>query len=89
MQSTHLLDDAGWSRLIQDAAYYFDDLALKRGFQYYKQKRVSGLTAVPPGLVTAFVDGTERYSVEIVLGAIRSAAAAALSLGRASIWRLF
>ncbi|MFD1773834.1 SWIM zinc finger family protein [Paenibacillus rhizophilus] len=70
MQSTHLLDDAGWGRLIQDAAYYFDDLALKRGFQYYKQKRVSGLAAVPPGLVTAFVDGTERYNVEIILRAI-------------------
>ncbi|NGM84992.1 hypothetical protein G5B47_21560 [Paenibacillus sp. 7124] len=70
MESRHILDDAGWGRLIQDAAYYFDDLALKRGFQYYKQKRVIGLKAVPPGLVTAFVDGTERYSVEIVLGAI-------------------
>ncbi|WP_052409894.1 SWIM zinc finger family protein [Paenibacillus durus] len=70
MPSIPALDDAGWARLIQDTAYYFDDLTLKRGFQYYKQNRVSGLTAASPGLVTAFVDGKERYSVEIILGAL-------------------
>ncbi|MNM25243.1 hypothetical protein D3C81_356860 [compost metagenome] len=69
MQSTPVLDDAGWSRLIQDAAYYFDDLTLKRGFQYYKQGRVSSLQSPSAGLLTAFVDGSERYSVEMVLGA--------------------
>ncbi|QWU16498.1 SWIM zinc finger [Paenibacillus sophorae] len=70
MPSIPALDDAGWARLIQDTAYYFDDLTLKKGFQYYKQNRVIGLTAGSPGLVTAFVDGKERYSVEIVLGAL-------------------
>ncbi|WP_025695613.1 SWIM zinc finger family protein, partial [Paenibacillus durus] len=70
MPSIHALDDAGWARLIQDTAYYFDDLTLKRGFQYYKQQRVSELTAGSPGLVTAFVDGKDRYSVEIILGAL-------------------
>ncbi|WP_025698143.1 hypothetical protein, partial [Paenibacillus forsythiae] len=70
MPSIPALDDAGWAKLVQDMAYYFDDLTLKRGFQYYKQRRVSGLTAPSPGLVSAFVDGTKRYSVEIVLGAL-------------------
>uniref|UniRef100_UPI00046E9898 SWIM zinc finger family protein n=1 Tax=Paenibacillus zanthoxyli TaxID=369399 RepID=UPI00046E9898 len=70
MPSIHALDDAGWARLIQDTAYYFDDLTLKRGFQYYKQQRVSELTAGSPGLVTAFVDGKDRYNVEIILGAL-------------------
>ncbi|MBY9080161.1 hypothetical protein KIH86_26615 [Paenibacillus sp. HN-1] len=69
MQSTPVLDDAGWNRLIQDAAYYFDDLTLKRGFQYYKQGRVSSLQSPSAGLLTAFVDGSERYSIEMVLGA--------------------
>lgn len=38
MQPTYAMDDTQWSKLIQNVAYYFDDLTLKRGFQYYKTK---------------------------------------------------
>lgn len=31
MQPTYPMDDTQWSKLIQNVAYYFDDLTLKRG----------------------------------------------------------
>lgn len=67
MQPTYLMDDTQWSKLIQNVAYYFDDLTLKRGFQYYKQKRVQPFTMPEPRRINALVEGREDYRVTIDL----------------------
>ncbi|MDQ0196517.1 SWIM zinc finger family protein [Paenibacillus wynnii] len=64
---TYAIDDAQWSILIQNAAYYFDDLTLKRGFQYYKQGRVLQFSMTNPPEMEAIVEGREEYAVEINL----------------------
>ncbi|KGE19737.1 hypothetical protein PWYN_10600 [Paenibacillus wynnii] len=64
---TYAIDDAQWSILIQNAAYYFDDLTLKRGFQYYKQGRVLQFSMINPPEMEAVVEGREEYAVEINL----------------------
>jgi hypothetical protein len=68
MQSTiDAMDDAQWDKLIQDVAYLFDDLTLKRGFQYYKQKRVRPFTLTESRKIITLVEGMEDYSVVIEL----------------------
>lgn len=67
MQPTHAMDDSQWSKLIQNVAYYFDDLTLKRGFQYYKQNRVHPFTMTEPRKINALVEGREDYRVTIDL----------------------
>lgn len=67
MQPTYAMDDAQWNKLIQDVAYYFDDLTLKRGFQYYKQKRVQPFRMTEPRKIKALVEGSDDYSVSINL----------------------
>ncbi|WP_379128347.1 SWIM zinc finger domain-containing protein [Paenibacillus sp. sgz500958] len=69
MKSLYTLDDAQWSALLQDAAYYFDDLTLKRGFQYYKQGRVLQFSMSAPPIMEAVVEGREKYSVQLNLDA--------------------
>ncbi|UQZ34407.1 hypothetical protein C2I18_13295 [Paenibacillus sp. PK3_47] len=63
MQPNYAMNDAGWDKLIADVAYLFDDLTLKRGFQYYKQKKVRALRMVSAQTVMALVEGKEDYSV--------------------------
>ncbi|WP_342410343.1 SWIM zinc finger family protein [Paenibacillus sp. FSL R10-2778] len=67
MQPTYPMDDTQWSKLIQNVAYYFDDLTLKRGFQYYKQNRVQPFTMTEPRKINALVEGREDYRVTIDL----------------------
>lgn len=67
MQPTYPMDDSQWSKLIQNVAYYFDDLTLKRGFQYYKQNRVQPFTMTEPRKINALVEGREPYQVTIDL----------------------
>lgn len=67
MQPNYALDDAEWDKLISDAAYYFDDLTLKRGFQYYKQNRVQTFSISEPRKMRAMVEGRENYGVYISL----------------------
>lgn len=64
---TEILDDEQWSKLVQDAAFLFDDLTLKRGFQYYKQKRVRPFTLTESRKLLTLVEGMEDYSVMIDL----------------------
>ena len=64
---TYAIDDAQWRNLIQNTAYYFDDLTLKRGFQYYKQGRVHQFSMENPPVMEAVVEGREEYRVEIHL----------------------
>jgi hypothetical protein len=67
MQPTYTMDDTQWTKLIQNVAYYFDDLTLKRGFQYYKQKRVRPFTMTEPRKINALVEGREDYRITIDL----------------------
>lgn len=67
MQPTYAMDDTQWSKLIQNVAYYFDDLTLKRGFQYYKQNRVQPFMMTEPRKINALVEGREDYRVTIDL----------------------
>jgi len=70
MKSAYTIDDAGWNTLIQNVAYYFDDLTLKRGFQYFKQGRVIQFSMSAPPFLEAVVEGREEYRVQINLEAI-------------------
>ncbi|KKO54876.1 SWIM zinc finger family protein [Paenibacillus sp. DMB20] len=65
------LDDLEWQTLIQNTAANFTDLTIKRGFQYYKQGRVSSLQLHDSGHIGAVVKGGEAYSVDIVPGSLK------------------
>ncbi|WP_042200444.1 SWIM zinc finger family protein [Paenibacillus camerounensis] len=67
MQPNYVLDQAEWDKLISDTAYYFDDLTLKRGFQYFKQNRVETFSISEPRKMRALVEGREAYHVYISL----------------------
>ncbi|WP_342566317.1 SWIM zinc finger family protein [Paenibacillus sp. FSL R7-0345] len=67
MQPNYALDEAEWEKLISDAAHYFDDLTLKRGFQYFKQNRVQTFSISEPRKMRALVEGREAYHVYISL----------------------
>ncbi|MEK5468457.1 SWIM zinc finger family protein [Paenibacillus sp. FSL R7-0210] len=67
MQSNYTMDAAGWDKLISEVAHSFDDLTLKRGFQYYKQQRVQAFRMVTPYRIMALVEGREDYAVSIDL----------------------
>ncbi|UNK18860.1 hypothetical protein MNQ98_02085 [Paenibacillus sp. N3/727] len=64
------LDDIQWQTLIQHTAAYFNDLTIKRGFQYYKQGRVSSLQLHESGHIEAIVEGSEVYHVDLIPGSL-------------------
>lgn len=61
------INDTAWEKLISDTAYYFDDLTLKRGFQYYKQNRVQSFSLTTSRIIQALVEDQEPYSVFLSL----------------------
>lgn len=63
----YAIDDAQWQLLLENVARYFDDLTIKRGFQYYKQGAVQGVTMPREDLLKAVVEGGEHYSVSLEL----------------------
>lgn len=67
MQPNYAMDDAGWDNLISDVARIFDDLTLKRGFQYYKQKRVHAFQMRTDRKIMSIVEGREDYMVAVEL----------------------
>ncbi|MNB79924.1 hypothetical protein D3C75_266740 [compost metagenome] len=67
MQPNYVLDQAEWDKLISETAYSFDDLTLKRGFQYFKQNRVQTFSISEPRKMRALVEGREAYHVYISL----------------------
>lgn len=67
MQPNLMINDAEWDKLISDVAYYFEDLTLKRGFQYYKQNRVKSLRMISSRRIMAVVEGREDYAVSLEL----------------------
>lgn len=67
MQPNYVMDDAGWDKLISDVSRIFDDLTLKRGFQYYKQKRVHAFRMITEWKIMSIVEGREDYVVSVEL----------------------
>jgi hypothetical protein len=67
MQPNYVMDDAGWDKLISDVSRLFDDLTLKRGFQYYKQKRVHAFRMITEWKIMSIVEGREDYVVSVEL----------------------
>jgi len=67
MKLTYTLDDMQWHMLIQNVAQHFNDLTIKRGFQYFKQGFVHQLTMPADGRIEAVVEGNEYYSVRLNL----------------------
>ena len=58
-----IMDDTQWQALIREVADLFNNLTIMRGFQYYKQKRVSSLNFNDPQAIMAEVQGSESYEV--------------------------
>lgn len=67
MEQNYTLDDVQWNRLVQDVTSNFDDLTLKRGFQYYKQGCVQYLNMPSSISIESTVQGTSQYRVRIHL----------------------
>ncbi|MBN2981731.1 MULTISPECIES: SWIM zinc finger family protein [Cohnella] len=61
------MDETQWNLLVQDTAEHFDDVTIKRGFQYFKQGRVRSLEWAEPRSFEAVVIGTRRYQVHVDL----------------------
>ena len=73
MKPIYNLDDSQWEQLIHHVGDSFDDLTIKRGFQYYKQERVVQLTMPAPRTIAAAVEGNDLYDVQIQLDSFSSA----------------
>jgi hypothetical protein len=67
MKPLSMMDNAQWETLVQDVTDYFDDLTVKRGFQYYKQGRVHQLKETSTRSIEAVVEGTHHYLVQMDL----------------------
>ncbi|AJS60908.1 SWIM zinc finger family protein [Paenibacillus sp. IHBB 10380] len=67
MKLTHTMDDIQWQTLIHNVAQYYNDLTIKRGFQYFKQGRVHQFMMAGADHIEAVVEGTENYQVDIHL----------------------
>ncbi|BBH22950.1 hypothetical protein Back11_42950 [Paenibacillus baekrokdamisoli] len=72
MKPTYSMDDTQWDKLIDHVSKYFDDLTIKRGFQYFKQERVQQFTMPEPEHLEAVVEGNEPYRVDIRLNTFLS-----------------
>ncbi|TQR96822.1 SWIM zinc finger family protein [Paenibacillus ottowii] len=69
MKPTYLMDDIQWQRLIQNVADHFNDVTIKRGFQYFKQGKVKEFAMPDADHIAAVVDGNELYEVDLHLAA--------------------
>lgn len=69
MKPTYLMDDIQWHQLIQNVADHFNDVTIKRGFQYFKQGKVKEFVMPDADHIAAVVDGSELYEVDLHLSA--------------------
>ncbi|MBB3113232.1 putative Zn finger protein [Paenibacillus phyllosphaerae] len=69
MRPPYTIDDTQWEQLVAQVGELFDDLTIKRGFQFYKQERVQQLALPGEREVEATIEGSEheRYEVTINL----------------------
>ncbi|SEU23418.1 SWIM zinc finger domain-containing protein [Paenibacillus sp. NFR01] len=70
MHTESPMTDKEWTRLLADAALYFDDLTLKRGFQYFKQGRVISLKMYAARKMVALVEGRQNYVLDVNLDSL-------------------
>lgn len=72
MNPNYTLDDTGWQKLIHTVGEKFNDLTIKRGFQYFKQERVRPLKISDTGHVEALVEGNDddHYRVDVNLDSL-------------------
>ncbi|MDR0270798.1 hypothetical protein [Paenibacillus sp.] len=64
MNSNETIDDITWQQLIQSIGEQFNDLTIKRGFQYFKRGFVH-MKSTDTGRVEAIVEGNDFYQVEL------------------------
>ncbi|MDP9678538.1 putative Zn finger protein [Paenibacillus jamilae] len=69
MKPTYFMDDIQWQQLIQNVADHFNDVTIKRGFQYFKQGKVKEFAMPDADHIAAVVDGNELYEVDLHLSA--------------------
>ncbi|MGG4219378.1 SWIM zinc finger family protein [Paenibacillus jamilae] len=69
MKPTYLMDDIQWQQLIQNVADHFNDVTIKRGFQYFKQGKVKEFAMPDADHIAAVVDGNDLYEVDLHLSA--------------------
>lgn len=67
MNQSYTIDDDQWNQLVQAVTTHFDDLTLKRGFQYYKQGCVQNLNMPNSQSIESSVLGSTYYRVRINL----------------------
>lgn len=67
MNLKYTLDDTQWQILIQKVGESFNDLTIKRGFQYFKQERVLPLKVSNPEHIEALVEGNDEDKYRVTL----------------------
>ncbi|MFD2330288.1 SWIM zinc finger domain-containing protein [Cohnella sp. GCM10020058] len=60
-----LENERQWENLLHRVAAEFDDLTLKRGYQYYKQGRIELKDPEEMRLLIAVVEGTKKYRTQV------------------------
>ena len=67
MNLKYTLDDTQWQILIQKVGESFNDLTIKRGFQYFKQERVHPIKTTDPEHIEALVEGNDEDKYRVTL----------------------
>ncbi|MCJ8014542.1 SWIM zinc finger family protein [Paenibacillus sp. KQZ6P-2] len=70
MNPNDTIDDIEWQQLIQSVGEQFNDLTIKRGFQYFKRGFVHPARTTDTGHIEAIVEGSELYRVELDLNVL-------------------
>lgn len=69
-ENVKIEDDQWWQDLLIRVAKYFDDVTLKRGYQYYKQGLIEIDDPEEMKLLSATVSGTDSYRTQVELEAL-------------------
>ncbi|AZS13596.1 SWIM zinc finger family protein [Paenibacillus lutimineralis] len=67
MNLKYTLDDTQWQILIQRVGESFNDLTIKRGFQYFKQERVQPVKISNPEQIEGLVEGNDEDKYRVTL----------------------
>ncbi|HEY4392320.1 MAG TPA: SWIM zinc finger family protein [Paenibacillus sp.] len=67
MNLKYTLDDTQWQILIQKVGESFNDLTIKRGFQYFKQERVQPVKISNPEQIEGLVEGNDEDKYRVTL----------------------
>jgi hypothetical protein len=72
MSSFPILNDEQWLKLLENVAETYNEVTLSRGFNYFKQQRVTSLIISELRVVQARVEGSEDYKITLNLDKLRS-----------------